>query len=271
MTLPNRYLLSFAIFTVSVLGSVIAARAQSCDLRLAGFAMTGDTRTTVRGGDDGSLAGVTITAVLRGRSAAGSRLGNVTEFRNIRAGVYTVTLQKSGYKTSVYSFDHQCDGMEPGQVSSLRLWPGRSSVVAAHPVRWPAPVMRMERLTVVGTTDADVPSQPQPVVVDEGAPLPPVKRVPKTISGGVLNGKATSLPKPKYPPAARAVKAEGMVTVQVTIDEMGKVISATAVSGHPLLREAAVSAAREARFSPTKLSGQPVKVTGIIQYNFVSQ
>jgi len=106
---------------------------------------------------------------------------------------------------------------------------------------------------------------------DTGAPPPPPpkKVVPKQISGGVLNGKATSLPKPPYPPAARAVRASGAVTVQVLIDESGSVVSATAVSGHPLLRAAAVQAARGARFSPTQLSGQPVKVSGVITYNFV--
>jgi len=101
-------------------------------------------------------------------------------------------------------------------------------------------------------------------------PPPPVKKAPpKQISGGVLNGKATSLPKPPYPPAARAVRAAGAVTVQVLIDESGSVVSASAVNGHPLLRAAAVQAARSARFSPTQLSGQPVKVSGVITYNFV--
>jgi protein TonB len=85
----------------------------------------------------------------------------------------------------------------------------------------------------------------------------------------VLNGKATSLPKPAYPPAARAVRASGAVSVQVLIDENGNVVSASAVSGHALLKAAAVQAARGAKFSPTKLSGQPVKVSGIITYNFV--
>ena len=93
-------------------------------------------------------------------------------------------------------------------------------------------------------------------------------RVPRTISGGVLNSKATSLPQPPYPPAARVARAKGAVTVQVLVDERGEVVSATAVSGHPLLRAAAVQAARGARFTPTKLSGQPVKVNGVITYNF---
>jgi TonB family protein len=87
--------------------------------------------------------------------------------------------------------------------------------------------------------------------------------------GGVLNGKAISLPKPAYPPAARAVRAEGTVQMQVLIDEEGNLFSAAAVSGHPLLRAAARQAACGAKFTPTLLSGSPVKVFGIITYNFV--
>ena len=98
---------------------------------------------------------------------------------------------------------------------------------------------------------------------------PGVPRKPKTISGGVLNGKAITLPKPSYPEIARKSRIPGRVVVGVTIDEQGNVIEAHAVSGHRLLREAAVEAAREARFTPTLLSGQPVLVTGTISYDFV--
>ena len=113
-----------------------------------------------------------------------------------------------------------------------------------------------------GKTGGDTPPPPPPLP----APKPVV---PKKISGGVLNGKATSLPKPPYPAAARAVRASGAVNVQVTINESGSVVSASAVSGHPLLRQAAEQAARQARFAPTTLSGQAVSVTGVIVYNFV--
>jgi protein TonB len=108
------------------------------------------------------------------------------------------------------------------------------------------------------------PEKPKPT------PTPPPKPT-APISGGVLNGKAVSLPKPAYPAIAKAARAAGTVSVQVTIDEAGRVISARAVSGHPLLQAAAVQAANGARFSPTLLSGQPVKVTGVINYNFVAQ
>ena len=90
------------------------------------------------------------------------------------------------------------------------------------------------------------------------------------IQGGVLNGKAISLPHPEYPQAAAAVRASGAVSIQITVDENGDVISAVAASGHPLLRAAAESAAREAKFSPTLLSGNPVKVSGVIVYNFAA-
>ncbi|MFN0138840.1 MAG: TonB family protein [Pyrinomonadaceae bacterium] len=155
--------------------------------------------------------------------------------------------------------------------------------------------MRLDRITKLGSNDSDTGARVDPGAArvsdvggtgglsigsgtgqtggdrEEEAPPPKAtpKPAPKTVSGGVLNGKATSLPKPSYPPAARAVRASGAVSVQVLISESGSVISANAVSGHPLLRAAAEGAARGARFSPTLLSGQPVKVSGVITYNFV--
>jgi protein TonB len=149
------------------------------------------------------------------------------------------------------------------------------------------PPVRRGVTTVVGTSDSNaaapmpagpgtgtvVGGTPGPVKIADEPPPPEVKPTPPRapISGGVLNGKAISLPKPAYPPIARAAHAAGTVVVQVLIDENGNVVSAHAVSGHPLLQAVAVGAARQARFSPTKLSGQPVKVTGVIQYNFVAQ
>ncbi len=124
-----------------------------------------------------------------------------------------------------------------------------------------------------GPGSGNVVAAPASVAIADEPPPPAPTPTPRTapISGGVLNGKAISLPKPQYPPIARAAHASGTVVVQVLIDENGSVVSAKAVSGHPLLQAVAVAAARQARFSPTKLSGQPVKVTGVIQYNFVAQ
>jgi periplasmic protein TonB len=115
-------------------------------------------------------------------------------------------------------------------------------------------------------TGTEPSSGPPPPPPPPPPPAPPP--VPKRISGGVVNGKATSLPTPAYPAAARAANIKGSVNVAIVISKTGSVMSASAVSGHPLLRSAAVSAARRARFAPTLLSGQPVEVSGVIVYNF---
>lgn len=102
----------------------------------------------------------------------------------------------------------------------------------------------------------------------EPPPSPSPKPMLKPVSGGVLNGMALSLPAPMYPETAKRMRIAGTVIVAVVIDENGKVISAESSGGPATLREAAVQAAQRARFSPTKLSGQPVKVSGVINYKF---
>ncbi len=113
----------------------------------------------------------------------------------------------------------------------------------------------------VPAVDVGVPPTPPPVI----------KPVPKVVSKGVITGEAISLPRPAYPPLAKQMRVQGTVSVQVLIDETGKVISAKALSGNPALLHAAQKAALDARFKPTRLSDQPVKVSGVITYNFVLQ
>jgi TonB family protein len=116
-----------------------------------------------------------------------------------------------------------------------------------------------------------VASNQQMPVIDldsEPPPTPGPRPILKPVSGGVLNGTALSLPPPVYPDAAKRSRTAGVVTVDVVLDETGKVVSATASSGPTMLRDSAVQAALKARFSPTKLSGQPVKVSGVINYKF---
>jgi TonB family protein len=112
-------------------------------------------------------------------------------------------------------------------------------------------------------------NQPLPIIsIDEPPPSPGPKPILKPVSGGVLNGTAVTLPPPVYPDAAKRMRTQGIVTVDVILDETGKVVSANASNGPAILRDAAVQAALKARFSPTKLSGQPVKVSGVINYKF---
>jgi len=110
--------------------------------------------------------------------------------------------------------------------------------------------------------ERNVPSPPPPPPDSVGPPT--VERV----SGGVLAGKATHKINPAYPAMASAAGVEGAVVVEVRIDHQGRVATARAISGHPLLRDAAVDAARQWTFKPTVLSGHPVDVIGTITFNF---
>jgi TonB family protein len=113
-------------------------------------------------------------------------------------------------------------------------------------------------------------------VVKIDNPPPPLKEKPeitpqpvKLIRTSVLlNSKATYLPTPAYPQMAKIGHIQGLVNVQITIDEAGRVISARATSGNPVLQNTAVQAAYQARFTPTTLNGVAVKVTGMINFNF---
>lgn len=92
---------------------------------------------------------------------------------------------------------------------------------------------------------------------------------PKLAAMGIINGKPINFPKPEYPAAARTNMDGGAIPVQIVIDQDGKVIRAGALNGATTLQPAARDAACSAKFSPTTQSGTPIKVTGVVVYNFV--
>jgi TonB family protein len=102
---------------------------------------------------------------------------------------------------------------------------------------------------------------------------PPSLNQPQSIQqvvDEVLEGNAITRVEPIYPPTARMMRAFGMVRVQVTISETGSVIDAKAISGHQALRPAAVAAASKWVFKPTTVNGEPIKVQGVLTFNFRS-
>lgn len=122
--------------------------------------------------------------------------------------------------------------------------------------------------------DGEVPPAPpelKPTIKSEPPPPPQVKPGTSKVSEGVLQGGALNKVMPPYPPIARAARAAGPVQVVVTISEEGRVIEAYAASGHPLLRATSVEAARRWTFKPTLLSNVPVKVQGVLTFNFTLQ
>lgn len=154
--------------------------------------------------------------------------------------------------------------------------PSKNMALPEHgPVRIGGPDYNPETIGGPGTrgpgNGPQVAQPPRQIVTIPDEPPPPQQpAVPKILKvSRVLNSQALSLPPPSYPPLARQTRIQGTVIVQVLIDEEGKVISAKATSGHALLVPAAQTAALRARFSPTVLGDQKVKVQGVITYNFL--
>jgi TonB family protein len=110
------------------------------------------------------------------------------------------------------------------------------------------------------------------IAVDEtGKAVEAKKAIVVDDTGRVERGDTLNKVAPVYPAEAKAAGVSGKVQVQVTISEEGKVIEAIAISGPESLREAAVQAAKQWVFKPTKLDGAPVKVQGILTFNFELQ
>ncbi|HKX32769.1 MAG TPA: energy transducer TonB [Blastocatellia bacterium] len=120
---------------------------------------------------------------------------------------------------------------------------------------------------IVGNSDGPPPPPPTPTPAPP-TPTPEVKQGPNKVSEGVLQGKAIRKVMPPYPPIAKAAHVSGQVQVLVLISEDGRVIEARSINGHPLLRPAAESSARQWIFSPTLLSQVPVKVQGLLTFDF---
>jgi TonB family protein len=139
---------------------------------------------------------------------------------------------------------------------AARKWVFKPRLLDGKPVKQPG------TLTFVFMPPPLPPSDPP--TAETGAETP--KKL--IVSGGVLQGNAIKRVQPPYPPIAKAARASGPVQVQITISETGEVIEASVISGHPLLRDAAIQAARQWLFQPTELSGVPVKVQGILTFNF---
>lgn len=148
-------------------------------------------------------------------------------------------------------------GEEPGRAAT-----GEDRYASARPGQTEILGERPDVLGYVQSLPRDY-TTPSP----SASPLPGVTPPPtsqrSSASGGALDERAISKPEPEYSPVARAARASGTVVVEVTVDEAGNVAAARAISGHPLLRPAAVSAARRARFAESR-----TRMTGTLTYTF---
>jgi TonB family protein len=174
------------------------------------------------------------------KSVKTSKVGEKPVVRNINEGSYIATFSKDGFQKTEDKFSINCNSADEGNTESkiVFLWKGDS------------------RKTFKAYLDESF-----------GTRGFVVKKT--NSQSDIVNHGAITLGKPAYPSAARMVRASGKAEVQVLINELGNVVSAKAISGHPLLQLAAVEAAKNSKFKMTLLSSIPVKVNGIIVYNFV--
>jgi TonB family protein len=85
------------------------------------------------------------------------------------------------------------------------------------------------------------------------------------VSTGVLEKTAVKRVKPVAPAGA---PASGVVHVRIRVDIEGKVVGAKVISGHPLLREAALKAAKQWEWEPVFIDGPPMICVGVLSFDF---
>lgn len=121
--------------------------------------------------------------------------------------------------------------------------------------------------TAPAKTPATV-AQVQTVPEEEKPVADPATTANVPYEAGSLREQALKLAVPAYPVLERQNRTEGIVTVQVTLDESGKVMSAKATNGPKGLRNASEEAAKRSKFKPVTVGGRPVRATGTVVYNF---
>ncbi|HJR06422.1 MAG TPA: TonB family protein [Pyrinomonadaceae bacterium] len=122
-----------------------------------------------------------------------------------------------------------------------------------------------------GSSTTAPPSTTSSAPANSQAPAPTAAALPpdgKPIEVGSLLPKAAQTVQPNYPPTARAARISGRVTVFLMLDEKGAVAAVERTDGPEMLRRAAEDAARRWKFRPTVINGQPVRVSGFINFNF---
>lgn len=269
------------IIAITVLTFSAFAQTPSCNLQLDVYKFQVDP-------DPEPVEIKKVTTLLQtGKSKTGIKANPQTEtplYEELPAGNYKAVISMKDYKVTTKEIDFNCSRANEQNVVTevIFLWEGdaketmkmnggafsaigsdsdqlkTASVKTADDTDKPLQLKAVEANNQLKTVSVDSPNMPQEVFTFR----PEGKQA--------INSRASYLPKPDYPrAAAAAVKASGAVQVEVLIDEIGRVVQAKAIGGHPLLRAASVKAARGAKFGQTRLQGMPVQVAGIVVYNFV--
>lgn len=119
-------------------------------------------------------------------------------------------------------------------------------------------------------------SQPTQIIAGAAHQTEDANKVKATVSSkptgpitvGSLLPYAEKQAAPVYPPAARSMRATGIVKVEVAVDEQGNVVEVKNTSGPTLLQASAKDAIRKWKFRPIMIEGQAVQAVGFVNFNF---
>lgn len=166
----------------------------------------------------------------------------------------------------VYRFIRAAIVLGLGVVAMLSSGCGRADVAANNKAATPANAAIAAKPTEAEVKPVEVKPVGREIKAADGPALKSITPTDDFVLGGVLNDIAVSLPKPEYPADAKGAK--GTVTVEVLVNEKGVVTASSVVSGPQSLWSAAGAAARQAKFDPPLKDGKPVKVAGVLTYDF---
>jgi TonB family protein len=137
----------------------------------------------------------------------------------------------------------------------------------------PPPAPRQEAATAATTVEG-VAGTARPGEVASPPPPPPPPPPPGPVRvgyAGIRPPLKTYHVNPTYPAEAREAGLQGVVILDATIDTNGTVRNLEVLRSVPGLDEAAMAAARQWRFEPPLLNGQPVDVVMTLTINFTLQ
>lgn len=201
-------------------------------------------------------------------------LGLLEEVANVRGSLATTKKERLQWQREVADARERLSASEI-RIASLGPLPPKSvSVTSPPPPGNPvastssSPADSASTHTTTATPDNVVrsPATPKDRTGVESDEEPGFSE--RSVEIGSLIDKATQRVSPSYPQTARAARISGIVTVYLEVDENGSVKGVQRTNGPQLLRQASVEAARRWKFRPTIVGGQPVRVTGFINFHF---
>ena len=105
-------------------------------------------------------------------------------------------------------------------------------------------------------------------VAKPAEPKPPVEETKRIRVSSLDPGRLIHMVQPVYPPIAKTAHIEGTVELSAVIGTDGHVRDLNVISGHPLLRKAALDAVRQWIYKPPVLNGESVEIVAPVAVIF---